>query len=258
MDHHFNTEIAEKYGVGEAILLHNMCFWQKKNIANKNNYHDGKYWVYNSIQAYSELFPYYTDRQIRSILKKLEDKGCLYVGRYNKMKIDRTKWYSVSDEIMLIHGIKPNDANCQLQLPKNVNAITQISKCNDINTSLEAREMSNGSAQNVKPIPYINTDKNKDNNIAHFDNASVFSFAEFWEAYGKKKDKFKAEKIYNKLSEQDRGIIKKTIGAYIESTPDIQYRKFPCTYLNSRSWEDEVEEKPKHHTPQQDEIGYGY
>jgi len=162
MDHHFNTEIAEKYGVGEAILLHNMCFWQKKNIANKNNYHDGKYWVYNSIQAYSELFPYYTDRQIRNILKKLEDKGCLYVGRYNKMKIDRTKWYSVNDEIMLIHGIKPNYPKCQLQLPKKVNAMTKISKCNDQNKQLEAPKMSNGSAKNVKPIPYINTDKNKD------------------------------------------------------------------------------------------------
>ena len=104
-----------------------------------------------------------------------------------------------------------------------------------------------------------NTINNKDNNITHFDNASVFTFTEFWEAYGKKKDKFKAEKIYNKLSEQDRGIIKKTIGAYIQSTPDVQYRKFPCTYLNSRSWQDEIEETPKHHTPQTyDEIGYGY
>lgn len=164
MDHHFNIEIAEKYGVGEAILLHNICFWQKKNIANNVNYHDGRYWVYNSVQAYSELFPYYTDRQIRNILKKLEDKGCLHVGRYNKMKIDRTKWYSASDEIMLIHGIKPNDSNCQMQLHEKVNAITQKGKCNDTNKSMDVPKMSNGCAQNVKPIPYINTDKRKDNN----------------------------------------------------------------------------------------------
>jgi len=99
--------------------------------------------------------------------------------------------------------------------------------------------------------------KKRKESITHFDNASVFSFAEFWEAYGKKKDKFKAEKIYNKLSEQDRGKIKSTIDAYIQSTPDIQFRKFPCTYLNSRSWEDEIEETPKHHTPQiEDQFGY--
>lgn len=164
MDHHFNIEIAEKYGVGEAILLHNICFWQKKNIANNVNYHDGRYWVYNSVQAYSELFPYYTDRQIRTILKKLEDKGCLHVGRYNKMKIDRTKWYSVNDEIMLIHGIKPNDTKSQMQLRKNVNAMTQNVKCNDTKSQMQVTKMSNGCAQNVKPIPYINTDKRKDNN----------------------------------------------------------------------------------------------
>jgi hypothetical protein len=108
----------------------------------------------------------------------------------------------------------------------------------------------------INTIKTINTNKDK-NSITHFDNASVFSFNQFWEAYGKKKDKFKAEKIYNKLSEQDRGKIKNTIATYLQSTPNIQFRKFPCTYLNSRSWEDEIEETPKHHTPQTyDEIGY--
>jgi len=258
MDHHFNTEVAKTYGVGEAIILHNICFWQKKNMANNSNFHDGKYWVYNSISAYSELFPYYSDRQIRTILKKLEDKGCVFVGRYNKMKIDRTKWYSASDEIMAIHGIKPNDTKSQMQLHKNVNAMTQNGQCNDTKRSMHLTDKSHGIARIDKPIPYKKTDKNKDkNSITHFDNASVFSFNQFWEAYGKKKDKFKAEKIYNKLSEQDRGKIKNTIATYLQSTPDVQFRKFPCTYLNSRSWEDEIEETPKHHTPQTyDEIGY--
>ena len=108
----------------------------------------------------------------------------------------------------------------------------------------------------INTIKTINTNKDK-NSITHFDNASVFSFNQFWEAYGKKKDKFKAEKIYNKLSEQDRGKIKNTIATYLQSTPNIQFRKFPCTYLNSRSWEDEIEETPKHHTPQiEDQFGY--
>jgi len=162
MDHHFNTEVAKTYGVGEAIILHNICFWQKKNIANNSNFHDGKYWVYNSISAYTELFPYYSDRQIRTILKKLEDKGCVFVGRYNKMKIDRTKWYSASDEIMAIHGIKPNDTKSQMQLHKNVNAITQNGQCNDINTSMHLSDVSHGTAQNDKPIPYKKTDKKTD------------------------------------------------------------------------------------------------
>ena len=85
--------------------------------------------------------------------------------------------------------------------------------------------------------------KRKENTIAHFDNASAstcFSFNEFWGAYEKKKDRYKAEKIYNKLPEQDRQVIKDTIALYVQSTPEIKFRKFPCTYLNNRSWEDEI------------------
>jgi hypothetical protein len=258
MDHHFNTEVAQQYGVGEAIILHNICFWQKKNMANNNNYHDGRYWVYNSVKAYTELFPYYTDRQIRSILKKLEDKECLHVGRYNKMKIDRTKWYSASDEIMLIHGIKPNDANCQMQLPKNVNAITQISKCNDVNMSMQVTKMSNGCDQNVKPIPYINTDKRKDNNTQSKKLlvSTCFDFDLFWTAYDKKVDRKRCESIYAKINEADRKKIKDTIDLYVSTNKNRQYRKNPQTYLNGNCWEDDLTDvvvisknQPKSSTP---------
>jgi len=96
--------------------------------------------------------------------------------------------------------------------------------------------------------------KRKENTIAHFDNAGTcFSFNEFWESYEKKKDRYKAEKIYNKLPEQDRQVIKDTIALYVQSTPEIKFRKFPCTYLNNRSWEDEIfieQAAPKHNTPQ--------
>jgi len=240
MDHHFNIEIAQKYGVGEAVILHNICFWQNKNIANKSNYHDGKYWVYNSVKAYSDLFPYYTDRQIRTILKKLEDKRCLHVGRYNKMKIDRTKWYSASDEIMLIHGIKPNDAKCQMQLPKNVNAMTQNGKCNDINMSMDVTKMSNGCDQNVKPIPYINTDKRKDNNISIDLKDTCLSFDDFWNMYDKKVGKKQSVQQYKKVSEENRMKILKALPDYLKFRPDQQYRKNPYSYLKDEHWNDEI------------------
>ena len=104
--------------------------------------------------------------------------------------------------------------------------------------------------------PLNKVKKRKENTIAHFDNASAstcFSFNEFWGAYEKKKDRYKAEKIYNKLPEQDRQVIKDTIALYVQSTPEIKFRKFPCTYLNNRSWEDEIiieKAEPRHHTPQ--------
>ena len=130
MDHHFNTEIAKKYSVNEAIMLHNLCFWQNRNIANNNNFHEEKYWVYNSVDAFSKLFFYLSPKQITLILKKLETNNCVFVGRFNKMKIDRTKWYSVNDEIMAIHGFEANCPKREMQQPEKVNAITQKGKCN--------------------------------------------------------------------------------------------------------------------------------
>jgi hypothetical protein len=72
--------------------------------------------------------------------------------------------------------------------------------------------------------------------------STCFSFEEFWEMYGKKKDRKKSETAYLKVPEKDRKIIKETLPKYIESTPDIQYRKLPTTYLNGKNWEDDLTE----------------
>lgn len=65
-------------------------------------------------------------------------------------------------------------------------------------------------------------------------------FSEFWDDYGKKVDKSKCEKKFKKISNSDIDKIKKHLPLYIKSTPDIQYRKNPLTYLNGKCWNDEV------------------
>ena len=37
MMYSFDIEIAKKHGVEEAVLIHNIGFWLKKNIANRVN-----------------------------------------------------------------------------------------------------------------------------------------------------------------------------------------------------------------------------
>lgn len=100
MEHHFNTEIAEKYGVFEAIFLHNIGFWILKNKANRQHFYEGRYWTYNSSTAFAELFPYWSIDQIKRIIKKLKDQGVIDISNFNKTEFDRTNWYSVSDEIL--------------------------------------------------------------------------------------------------------------------------------------------------------------
>ena len=70
--------------------------------------------------------------------------------------------------------------------------------------------------------------------------ATCFSFSEFWEMYGKKIGRAACERKYAKIGEADREQIKKTLPRFIESTPLIQFRPHPQTYLNGRRWEDEL------------------
>ena len=84
MEHHFNVELAKEYGILEAIILNNLQFWIEKNRANGTNFHDGHYWTYNSAKAFSELFPYASQKQIRKALQNLIGEGIIQTGNYNK------------------------------------------------------------------------------------------------------------------------------------------------------------------------------
>ena len=130
MIHSFDTRIAEKVGINSAILLNNLYFWIEKNKADEKNYYDGYYWVYSSAKALKQLFPYLSQRQIETALKKLRDAGYIIAGNYNTSKYDRTLWYAITKEGESI-----------------------LQNCGIKNTSV-----SNGNDQNVEPIPDIKTD----------------------------------------------------------------------------------------------------
>jgi DNA-binding PadR family transcriptional regulator len=96
--HQFNTEDAEKHGVIGAIILSNLRYWVEKNKANRKNVHDGRYWTYNTLKAFSELFSYLKETQIKYALKKLKDDGVIFVKQFNKGNCDRTNWYSINED----------------------------------------------------------------------------------------------------------------------------------------------------------------
>lgn len=101
--HMFDPQIAQEYGVNAAIIFQNLAYWIEHNRANETNFHDGRYWTYNSVRAFTELFPYLTDKQIRGALKKLEEGGMILVGNYNKSAYDRTRWYALAEKGLSIY-----------------------------------------------------------------------------------------------------------------------------------------------------------
>ena len=74
-------------------------------------------------------------------------------------------------------------------------------------------------------------DKDKEINIV---------FDVFWNLYDKKKDRPKCERKWENLKDRERELVISYIPAYKESTQDKQYRKDPATFLNNRSWENEI------------------
>lgn len=133
--HFFDIHIAELYGVNCAVILQNIWHWIRKNEANGMNYYDGHYWTYNSTKAFKELFPYLSQKQIETALKKLRDEDILITGNYNAVKYDRTLWY----------------------------AITPKGKSILLTGEMEKTEKENGNSNEGEPIPY-NKPKSKTSN----------------------------------------------------------------------------------------------
>lgn len=140
MIHTFDSDVAVVVGSKEAVILNNLYWWIKKNQANGKNFHDGHYWTYNSIAAFSDLFPFWTSKVIRSTLDKLEADGYIITGNYNKVSYDRTKWYALTEKAFALVGksILPRG---QMEIPKKAN----------------------GNAQQGKPIPVLNHNNNNNN-----------------------------------------------------------------------------------------------
>ena len=66
-------------------------------------------------------------------------------------------------------------------------------------------------------------------------------FEWFWNDYDKKVgDKQKLKKKWNKLTDEERQNAMNYLDLYKKSVPDKQFRKNPETFLNNKSWNDEI------------------
>jgi hypothetical protein len=93
-------QLATKIGLNEAIILQQIHYWLEINRKANKNFKDGNYWVYNSFKDWKINFPFWSESTIKRTVSKLERYNLLVVGNYNKLKIDRTKWYRINYETL--------------------------------------------------------------------------------------------------------------------------------------------------------------
>ena len=109
------------YGVDGAIMLHHLAFWVYRNKLNNKNYIDGHTWTWSSTRAYTEIFPFWKDNQIRRILMNLEKDGAILSAVHNRARWDRTKLYTVTDKVQCFyHFTKSTNASKEIvkSIPK--------------------------------------------------------------------------------------------------------------------------------------------
>jgi hypothetical protein len=76
-------------------------YWLEKNKATATNYHDGKYWTYGTVQEYRDRdFKFWSLDTVRRTINKLVDLGFILKGNYNKMKMDKTSWYTIDYPVL--------------------------------------------------------------------------------------------------------------------------------------------------------------
>lgn len=179
----------------------------------------------------SKVFPYdqIQVQQFEKWIKELEINGFIYLFSHSGEEFIYLPTFSRHQVIN-----KPNYED--LNIPKDLldRLLLQITEQSRNDTGIITEQ--------CVPIKGEEKDKEKDNISLPAEASAInVEFDKFWNLYDKKRgDKAKVKAKFSKLSKADREKIFETLPAYVKNTPDKTYRKDPQTYLNNRSWEDEI------------------
>ena len=91
-----DIDLATAVGLNESIIIQQIHYWLITNEEANRNLHDGFYWTFNSYPEWQKQFPFWSESTVKRAITKLEKQGYLISGNYNKLKIDRTKWYRIN------------------------------------------------------------------------------------------------------------------------------------------------------------------
>ena len=142
------------------------------------------------------------------------------------------------------------DANIFIKfLSEQLNEFEDVSKQNSNNAKegWEKRRKQRGeSERNATALisqcenDAIREDKIKEDKINIISLSLENDFLTFWNIYNKKNDSKKCRDKFFKLPKKDIDKILEVVKDYVNSTPEIQYRKNPLTWLNGKCWEDSI------------------
>jgi hypothetical protein len=215
-------------------MIKSFQYWIRLNKANKSNFYDGHYWTYNTISALSELFPFWSEKQVRTILQNLLKLNILIKGNYNKLGFDRTIWYAFQNEAEFL----------QINKPKKANATSQIGKSILPNGQMEITKQANATSQTVNTIPITNSITNPITNSNNNSADAVFSENKDFNLNDKKEIKQKkvAQKKETSFPENFSAAMIKAAQEFIDYRIEIKkpYRSEKSLQTKLQQWSEQI------------------
>lgn len=237
MYHSFDADIATEYGIPEAIFLCNIAFWVKQNTLNKNNLFEGRYWTYNSLDAYAGLFPYLSKSTIQRVVKHLKEEGLILTGNFNNDRFNHTNYYTLTEKGMSLIQ------NSTRRSGQNEVVDSAYSDLPLFNNNTDSTDINN-SDKNIQIFP-------ESPKLATREEKLKLLFEFFWKVYPKKTKKKNAFNEFKKIKnvEELMPIIVADVEKKRESKDwkkdNGQYIPDPERYIKHERWNDinEVAEK---------------
>ena len=142
--------LANIIGLNEAIILQQLHFFLRIS----RNKIGGRSWVYNTINDWQAEFSFWSVKTVQRTIDNLEKSGLVVsTDKFNKMKMDKTKWYTIDyqklSEILPENEKTPFGQNDQMEPPKKENAFGQ----NDQMTFGQNDQSNNQRNKNINITP---------------------------------------------------------------------------------------------------------
>lgn len=246
MNHSFNVHLAELYGVEESIILSHLSYWVHLNKANDRNFHEGRYWTYNSAKAFAEIFPYWSAKKIWRLLDSLESDGLIVSGHFGEKAMDRTKWYSVREDIFDQCIFQKR----KMEVPEveNVARIDSTSSSSvgltDLNTDRNTEKVANAPKSEQTKDLFDNPETSSEPPASVTKRALEACAERIYSEYPKKAAKPAAIKAICKALKTTRydSVLKATIAFAQEMRhTEMQYIPHPATWFNQERYKDDPE-----------------
>lgn len=230
--------------INEAIILQQIQYWINNPKSGRYG-EDGRKYIRDTIREWHAQFPWLSERSIQDRLKSLEKKKIISIANLNKLKYDRTKWYTInydelnsllsdhSEESSQWNRNKNSDSTGSIFRMENEERCDTIPKTSSKNSTKNSTKKYSGSVDAL----HISIETLKD------------EFEELWTLYPNKKGKkqaFSHYKAWRKKSvKHTPDDLKEKLANYLKYCKENQSWYHPMngsTWFNGR-FDDEIKLK---------------